>query len=106
MVQHRGEFEMSRRVTHSWQRSLALAVLLAAAAGAAGAASPPAKVTLPWIRSARTGPWSAPATWEGGKVPTAGDRVQVRTDHTVHYDVKSDQVIRAIHVAGTLRFAT
>src|SRR5215470_11616972 len=28
-------------------------------------------------RSARSGPWSAPATWEGDKVPAAGARVQV-----------------------------
>lgn len=57
------------------------------------------------IRSARSGPWSAPATWEGGKVPTAGARVQVRTGHRVVYDVRSDQAIRAIHVAGALTFA-
>ena len=51
------------------------------------------------------GPWSAPATWEGGKVPAAGSRVQIRPGHTVTYDLKSDRVIRSIHVAGTLRFA-
>jgi hypothetical protein len=56
------------------------------------------------IRSAQDGPWSAPATWEGGKVPAAGARVQVRAGHTVTYDVKSGVVIRSIHVAGTLRF--
>jgi hypothetical protein len=56
------------------------------------------------IRSAQDGPWSAPATWEGGKVPAAGARVQVRPGHTVTYDLKSDVVIRSIHVAGTLRF--
>src|SRR5262245_20219336 len=56
------------------------------------------------IRSAQSGPWSAPATWEGGKVPAAGSRVQVCTGHTVTYDLKSDRVIRSIHVAGTLRF--
>src|SRR5262249_36562751 len=54
--------------------------------------------------SAQTGAWSAPATWEGGKVPAAGARVQVRTGHTVTYDLNSDRVIRSIHVAGTLRF--
>ena len=59
----------------------------------------------PIVRSARSGPWSAAATWEGGKVPAAGARVQVRTGHTVIYDLKSDQVIRSIHVAGTLTFA-
>ena len=57
------------------------------------------------VRSARSGPWSAPATWEGGKVPAAGSRVQVRQEHSVTYDLRSDQVIRSVHVAGTLRFA-
>jgi uncharacterized protein (TIGR03067 family) len=57
------------------------------------------------IRSARSGAWSAPATWEGGQVPGAGARVQVRTGHTVTYDVASDQVVRSVHVAGTLTFA-
>src|SRR5215469_8153239 len=57
------------------------------------------------VRSAGSGPWSAPRTWEGGKVPGAGARVQVRAGHTVTYDVKSDAVIRSVHVAGTLTFA-
>jgi hypothetical protein len=58
----------------------------------------------PLIRSARSGLWSQPATWESGKLPAAGARVQVRQGHTVTYDIKSDQAIRLIHVAGTLRF--
>ena len=57
------------------------------------------------IRSVGGGPWSAAATWEGGKVPGAGARVQVLTGHKVVYDVKSDLPIRMIHVAGTLSFA-
>lgn len=57
------------------------------------------------IRSAKSGVWSAPATWEGGKVPAAGARVQVQSGHAVVYDAKSDDVIRFIHVAGTLSFA-
>jgi len=57
------------------------------------------------LRSARSGPWSAAATWEGGKVPAAGARVQIRTGHRVEYDVRSDQVIRSIHIAGMLSFA-
>src|SRR5262245_20921716 len=61
--------------------------------------------TQPLIRSAQTGAWSSPATWEGGKVPAAGARVQVRTGHTITYDAKSDAVIRSVHVAGTLSFA-
>jgi hypothetical protein len=57
------------------------------------------------IRSARSGPWSAAKTWEGGKVPGAAARVQVRQEHTVVYDVRSQQPIRSVHVAGTLTFA-
>jgi hypothetical protein len=37
------------------------------------------------IRSARSGAWSAPGTWEGGKVPVSGARAQVRAGHTVTY---------------------
>ena len=57
------------------------------------------------IRSAGSGPWSAPSTWEGGATPGTGARVQILTGHTVRYDVASDAVIRSIHVAGTLAFA-
>ncbi|MCI0360113.1 MAG: G8 domain-containing protein, partial [Planctomycetaceae bacterium] len=57
------------------------------------------------IRSAKSGPWSAGATWEGGQVPGAGARVMVASSHTVTYDVSSDAVIRAINVSGTLAFA-
>ena len=56
------------------------------------------------IRSAATGRWSNPATWENGKVPAAGSRVQVLAGHVVTYDIKSEGAIRSIHVAGTLRF--
>ena len=65
----------------------------------------PRKPTARLIRSARSGPWSAAATWEGGKVPGAAARVQVRQGHTVVYDVRSERPIRSIHVAGTLTFA-
>lgn len=65
----------------------------------AGTAAPP-----PLLRSAKSGLWSAAATWEGGKVPAAGARVQVRPGHVVTYDVKSDAVIRSVHVGGTLHF--
>ncbi len=58
-----------------------------------------------WIRSAKSGPWSAAATWEGGQVPAASARVHVRTGHTVTYDLNSDQAIRSIHIAGTMSFA-
>jgi hypothetical protein len=64
-----------------------------------------AAVAPGWVRSARTGSWSAGTTWEGGKVPGAGAKVQVRPGHAVTYDLKSGPVIRTIHVAGTLAFA-
>ncbi len=56
------------------------------------------------VRSTGNGRWSDPAVWEGGRVPRAGSRVQVRSGHVITYDVKSDGAIRSIHVAGTLRF--
>jgi hypothetical protein len=64
-----------------------------------------AKPVPPVIRSAQSGPWSAPATWEGSKVPGAGARVLIQTGQHVVYDVKSPHIIRAINVAGTLSFA-
>jgi hypothetical protein len=88
---------MSRLVCTCLQVSLALA--LPPSAAVAGEKAPPL------VRSARSGPWSDPATWEGGKVPAAGARVQVREGHRVVYDIQSDKAIRFLHVAGTLTFS-
>jgi hypothetical protein len=63
-----------------------------------------APAALALVRSAQSGNWSEPRTWEGARVPGAGARVQVRSGHTVTYDVASDAPVRSIHVAGTLRF--
>ena len=60
----------------------------------------------PLARTAKSGAWSSAETWESGKSPVAGVRVQVRTGHAVTYDLKSEEIIRSIHVAGTLKFAT
>ncbi len=60
----------------------------------------------PVIKSAKSGPWSVKETWQGNAVPGAGDRVLIRTGHTITYDVKSDAVVRGVNVAGTLAFAT
>src|SRR5689334_3237843 len=68
----------------------------------------PAGDSSPLIRSAQNGPWSAAATWEGGRVPGPGARVQVRAGHTVTYDLEPKvaarvgRVVRSIHAAGTL----
>jgi hypothetical protein len=90
--------------------ALVLSLAIGLVAGGPGdfpsSAAEPGKEAGPaLVRSARSGPWSAPATWEGGKLPAAGAKVRIRTEHTVRYDLKSDQVIRSIHVAGTLTFA-
>ena len=69
-----------------------------------GIAQTPDMAPVPLIRSQSSGPWSRPATWEGGKVPAAGSRVQVRTGHVVTFDAKTEGAIRSVHVAGTLRF--
>ncbi len=58
----------------------------------------------PLLRSAHSGRWSEGATWEGGRAPSAGERVQVRAGHVVTYDIKTTAPIRSIHVGGTLRF--
>src|SRR5262245_44323413 len=84
------------------------ALAVAALAGVSRADGPPAPqqdALPPIIRSAASGPWSAPATWEGGKVPGAGARVLIRTAHRVVYDVQSDKAVRAVNIAGTLAFA-
>ena len=78
--------------------SSALALLTLAAPSAFG--NPP-----DLIRSARSGLWSDSGMWEGGKVPPAGARVQVRQGHSVRYDCRAEQTIRSIHVAGVLTFA-
>jgi len=57
------------------------------------------------IRSAKSGPWSAAATWQGGQVPAAGAKVLIRPGHTVIYDVASQAAIRTVQIGGTLSFA-
>jgi G8 domain len=74
-------------------------LLLAVSCGAACAADPG-----PLVRSAHSGRWSEAASWEGGRSPGAGARVQVRSGHVITYDGQTESPIRSIHVAGTLRF--
>jgi hypothetical protein len=56
------------------------------------------------VKSKQSGAWSAKETWDAGRAPTTGDRVVIRTGHTVAYDVDSKDVIRLVQVAGTLEF--
>jgi hypothetical protein len=57
------------------------------------------------VKSAGSGNWSEPKTWDGGKLPTVGDTVLVREGHRVVYDVQSETVLRALFIVGTLTFA-
>jgi hypothetical protein len=83
-----------------------LALLCLALATTALADEKKADKTYPdVIRSARSGAWSAPGTWDGGKVPAKDARVLILAGHTVTYDIEADDVIRAINVAGTLTFS-
>jgi len=83
-------------------RLICIAVVAAALAAPRGAAAAGLAFDA---RSAGSGNWSDPATWENHRPPRAGDAVQVRPGHVVTYDVDSDSTIRLIHVAGTRRFA-
>src|SRR5262245_43650555 len=56
------------------------------------------------IRTARCGPWSEAATWEGNAIPGEGARVLIRNDNAVVYDIRSDAVIRGISISGSLSF--
>jgi hypothetical protein len=77
------------------------AALLGAVLGACEMADSP-QASL--VRSAASGRWSEPTTWQGGAVPGNGARVQIVTGHVVTFDIKTVGAIRSIHVAGTLRF--
>ncbi|HEV3439576.1 MAG TPA: G8 domain-containing protein [Gemmata sp.] len=59
----------------------------------------------PVIRSAKSGPWSDPATWTDNKVPGTGARVLIREGHRVVYDVKSEAVIRGLKISGAFSFS-
>lgn len=63
-----------------------------------------ASAAEPVLRSAKSGRWSDPATWAEGKVPGAGAKVLIRPGHRVEYDAKSDAVIRAVNIGGSLVF--
>jgi len=73
------------KLTRTSAASLAIALL--AASG----------FTLPLRAVEQTDNTAAPAI-----VRAPGAKVQIRTGHTVTYDLKSDQVIRSVHTAGTL----
>jgi hypothetical protein len=84
---------------------LAVFLLGALPAVTARCADTPTQKLPPLVRSKQSGNWSATMTWEAGKVPSSGSRVQVRPGHTVVYDIRGEKAIRSLHVGGTLTFA-
>src|SRR5437764_7940088 len=57
------------------------------------------------LRSVKSGPWSAPDTWDARRLPREGDRVLIGRKTRVLFDVDSPGVIRYLQVAGVLSFA-
>src|SRR5262249_30614979 len=57
------------------------------------------------LRSVKSGPWSAPDTWDGQRAPREGDRVLIGLKTKVLYDADSPVVVRYLQVAGVLSFA-
>jgi hypothetical protein len=52
--------------------------------------------------TAAGGPWSAPSTWVGGFVPTAGDSVTITNGSTVVIDATASALSVAVGTAGSL----
>src|SRR5437016_5452791 len=77
---------------------------LSVRSAAADLAAPPDRASAR-VRSAKTGTWSSPATWEGGKPPVPGAFVEIQPGHVVTYDADSSGAIRMVHILGTLAFA-
>jgi hypothetical protein len=57
------------------------------------------------VRSAGSGPWSSPSTWENRELPPAGSVVEILSGHTVVYDRHSSEAMRMVHICGSLIFA-
>ncbi len=99
----------SKTSPNSISRSAALLACLLVASHSTPVFAAPANKNIENVRftihSARDGRWSDATTWAEQRIPAAGDIVQVRGGHTVTYDASSDDAIRIIHVAGTLRFS-
>lgn len=54
----------------------------------------------------RSGDWSDPSTWEGGRVPGAEAQVYIPAGTQVIYDVDSEVPLATVRVDGHLKFST
>jgi hypothetical protein len=68
-------------------------------------AQPTKKPVAPIVRTVQSGPWSAAATWEGGKIPSGNVRVLIREGHRVVYDLQAKEPMRSLTISGILSFA-
>src|SRR5262245_65980840 len=94
-------------MTGFWGRCGGLMIALVAAFGSGAFASGQEKAAQAGftLRSVKSGPWSAPDTWDAKRVPREGDRVLIGRKTKVLFDVDSPAVIRYLQVAGVLSFA-
>ena len=60
----------------------------------------------PTIIASRSGDWSNPAIWSAGRVPAAGDRVEIPSGVTVAYNTVSSARINALEISGRLIFSS
>src|SRR5688572_13460201 len=84
-----------------------LFAMIGAVIGSGGSAMAEEKATKVGftLRSVKSGPWSAPDTWDAKRVPKEGDRVLIGRKTRVLFDADSPAVIRYVQVAGVLSFA-
>lgn len=59
----------------------------------------------PDLRSAKSGPWSDPTTWDTGRVPQDGECVVINADHTVTLQGETPR-LTCIGTHGTLRLSS
>lgn len=61
-------------------------------------------LTAAECQSEQNGEWSRVTTWSGGRVPQAGDSVEIREGHAVIYDRTFPHALGTLQVRGSLTF--
>jgi hypothetical protein len=79
---------------------------LSALAGAPLPHDIPDFCAAPTVSTVGSGAWSNPAIWSVGRLPVAGEVVNIAEGTNVTYDVVSDAAVRCLAVNGRLAFRT
>lgn len=58
------------------------------------------------VVATKSGDWSDPSTWQGGRVPADSDNVSIPEGLIVNVSTRESAALARIHVEGTLDFAT